>query len=226
MSTGGPTNCSNGGIIWCQTNVNTSYYVNAIANELYLSVAAHLANRDPSNSTYLDTAKNQWDWFQKSGLINSDNTINDGLTLDCQNNGDNVWSYNMGVILGALVQLDKAAGSTGEYISSAHTLAAAGIANLTDSNHILHDTCEPDTCAPDATQFKGIFMRNLQALHQASPMDAYKQVILANADAIWADDRNDQNQLSVVWSGPFVNPVNASTHSSAMDALVAAAAIS
>ena len=91
---------------------------------------------------------------------------------------------------------------------------------------ILHDVCEPD-CAPDATQFKGVFMRNLQALQKVSPNDLYVQVIEANAQSIWMNDRLESNgSLSVDWAGPVVGWVNASTHSSAMDALVAAVAVS
>jgi hypothetical protein len=67
-------------------------------------------------------------------------------------------------------------------------------------------------------------MRNLQLLHAAAPDDAFKNSIKKNADSIWKNNRNEEqgNALSVVWSGPFVNPANATTHSSAMDALVAA----
>ncbi|RAL63324.1 hypothetical protein DID88_003749 [Monilinia fructigena] len=43
---------------------------------------------------------------------------------------------------------------------------------------------------------------------------------------IWANDRDSSNNgLSVNWAGPFVATANASTQSSALDALVAAAAI-
>jgi hypothetical protein len=40
-------------------------------------------------------------------MINSHNNINDGLSLKiCENNGHTVWSYNQGVILGGLVELN------------------------------------------------------------------------------------------------------------------------
>lgn len=69
-------------------------------------------------------------------------------------------------------------------------------------------------------------MRNLQLLHEVAPSDAYVQVIQASANSIWNNDRNDStNLLGVDWAGPFnVAPADASTHSSAMDALVAAIA--
>ncbi len=85
---------------------------------------------------------------------------------------------------------------------------------------VIHDVCEPN-CAPDATQFKGIFIRNLRMLHQESPKDIYRQVIEACANSIWVNDRNEQNQLGVNWAGPF-SSADASTHSSALDALIAA----
>jgi len=223
MTGAGPTNCSDGGIIWCAARTpDQGYYVNAIANELYLSVAALLANRVGSNKTYYQTiAENQWTWFKNSGMINDEGTINDGLTLDCKNNGATVWSYNQGVILGGLVELNKANGDA-SLLTSATDIAQAAITNLTDSNHVLHDPCEPDGCAPDGTQFKGAFIRNLVQLQQVAPNDAFKQVIDASANSIWANDRSASNDsLSVVWSGPFVNPANASTHSSAFEALIA-----
>ncbi|GAD94459.1 glycosyl hydrolase, putative [Paecilomyces variotii No. 5] len=217
MTKGWPTTCNNGGIWWDSTKT----YVNAIANELFLSVAAHLANRAENSEYYINWAKKEWEWFLASGMINSGNTINDGLTTDCKNNGATVWSYNQGVVLGGLVELNKASPDPG-YLANASNIAHAAISALTDSNHILHDPCEPN-CEPDATQFKGIFMRNLQLLQQAAPSDAYVQVIQASANSIWNNDRNkSSNLLGVDWAGPFVTPADASTHSSAMDALVAA----
>ena len=122
------------------------------------------------------------------------------------------------------MELNRASPNT-SYLSAANSIAQAAITNLTDSAMVLHDVCEPD-CAPDATQFKGIFIRGLVALQEASPMDLYKEVIGANADAVWEQDRDTgNNSLSVDWAGPFVGWVNSSTHSSAMEALVGAVAV-
>lgn len=94
MKNGSSTPC-HGGIWWDKKET----YVNAIANELYLSVAAHIANRVPQQNkqSYLSIAESQWTWFQNSGMINpKTNTINDGLTSACKNNNGTVWSYNQG----------------------------------------------------------------------------------------------------------------------------------
>jgi hypothetical protein len=86
---------------------------------------------------------------------------------------------------------------------------------------VLHEPgCEPN-CAPDGTQFKGIFIRNLQLLQAAAPNEEFVKVIQASANSIWANDRGPGGELSIDWAGPFVGMANASTHSSAMDALVA-----
>ncbi|ESZ96294.1 glycoside hydrolase family 76 protein [Sclerotinia borealis F-4128] len=224
MKNGSTTPCSNGasGIWWDKSNS----YVNAIANELYLSVAAHLANRATGygQEKYLTIAKKQWNWFQGTGIINAQGTINDGLTTACQNNNGTVWSYNQGVILGGLVELSTATGKS-SYLTSANRIATAAINALSDSNGILHDSCEPN-CGADGAQFKGVFMRNLQRLYQASPDSNYLNLITNNAKSIWANDRDPSNNaLSINWAGPFIAPANASTHSSAMDALVAADAV-
>lgn len=79
--------CSNTGI-YSDLNAN---YVNAVTNELYLSVAAHLANRVPNRQRYFDVAKRQWNWFKKVGFINEHGTINDGLTDSCENNQQPVY---------------------------------------------------------------------------------------------------------------------------------------
>lgn len=83
------TRCG-GGLPW---NPSTTF-VNAITNELFLSAAAHLANRVPSKRNYYaDWAMKEWDWFVAQGFINSNGTINDGLLDNCQNNGDTVYAY-------------------------------------------------------------------------------------------------------------------------------------
>ncbi|QGA20881.1 hypothetical protein EYB26_008591 [Talaromyces marneffei] len=222
IAAGWGTNCENGGIYWETTN----HYVNAIASELFISLAAHLANRVLDNSaTYIAWAEEAWNWFANTGMINANGTINDGLTSDCVNNGQPVWSYNQGVILGGLTELNRISPNE-SYIDSANSIAQAAIAATADSNYVIHDyACEPN-CEPDATQFKGIFMRNLLLLQKASPHDLYSQVIKSCAESIWANDRDTTTgQLGVNWAGPFVTPADASTVSSAMGALVAAISV-
>lgn len=150
---GGLANATCGGGIWWDKDRT---YKNAIANELYLSVAASLANRASSPDAYLVVAEGQWAWFQQSGMINSNNLVNDGLTINangtCINNGENTWSYNQGVILGGLVELYKATGNS-SFLSEAVNIAEAAISTLSIDG-ILHESCEDD-CGGDGSQFKG-----------------------------------------------------------------------
>lgn len=152
---GGVNGTCGGGIWWSKDRT----YKNAIANELYLAVAASLANRASKANSYLEIARNQWSWFRNSGLINNDSLINDGLTISangtCTNNGETEWSYNQGVILGGLVELYRATGNS-DLLSTASTIASAAMSALSKDG-ILHDSCEPK-CGGDGSQFKGMIL--------------------------------------------------------------------
>ncbi|KIH88905.1 glycosyl hydrolase [Sporothrix brasiliensis 5110] len=235
MKTGAqPASCG-GGIWWSKDRS----YKNAIANELYLAVAASLANRATSaadRASYLATAVAQWVWFKGSGMINSQGTINDGLTIQpdgsCVNNGQTAWSYNQGVVLGGLVELFRANGDP-TLIPAAAAIANAAINALSEGG-ILHESCEANggSCGGDGPTFKGVFLRNLHYLQQERTLDkstarALKAYVLQNADSIWATDRvAGSNQLGLVWSGPPTagGSPTAATHGAAMDCLVAAVA--
>lgn len=70
-------------------------------------------------------------------------------------------------------------------------------------------------------------MRNLHYLQLEVEQDQFRSFILDNANSIWANARNSSNYLGLDWAGPpsAGGYPNASTHSSAMDALVAAMAV-
>lgn len=219
MQRGGGTPCK-GGIFWNKDRK----YVNAVANELYMAVAASLGRRIPSNGTYAQIASDQWAWFKKSGMINGQDLINDGLDGKCKNNGLQTWTINQGVILGAAVELSQIS-SNGEYLSTATTIAKAATKALSNSDGILVevDHCETQSshCGLDAKQFKGVFIRNLGYLDKAINDPDIKAFICRNADSIWAKNRDNQNRLGVAWAGPVV-AANGATQGSGLDAFVAA----
>ena len=215
-----------GGIWWSKGRK----YKNAIANELFLSVAAHLMNRTSGakRRQYLDWGNREWTWFQASGMINSKDLVNDGLGrspgqttgMGCVNNGRTTWSYNQGVILGGLAEL-SAVNHDPSLPQMAQKIASAAVTLLADSHGVLHDVCEP-RCGADGVQFKGIFVRNLILLDKTHPQARYRSFVDTNAAAIWKDARGPDFQLDQVWSGPF-NAANAASQSSALDVLVGAA---
>jgi len=224
MTAASPTKCGGGGIPWCANKP----YIAAIANELYMQIAAKLARRVPSeHNKYLAIAEKQWAWFYGSNLLDKSRMlVKDGLKDDCsaQGNTSSIWSYNQGVVLGGLAELYRASGNK-SYLDVGHKLAKASIAHLTDTKMIVHETCDNSTaktCAPDGTQFKGIYIRNLLDLHTASPKDQYARLIGANAASVWTNDRDGSTgRINVDWAGNSKGGANASTHSSAMDVLVA-----
>ena len=214
------TTCG-GGVWWKKPNK----YKNAIANELFLAVAASLANRTKrtASATYLVWAQREWAWFKGSGMINSQSLVNDGLDSTnpraCTNNGRNTWSYNQGVILGGLAELYKADHDP-TLLPQAAAIANATIAHLT-VNGILVDR---SVSGNDTPQFKGVFARNLMYLYGAAPDPRYKAFADANANSIWTHDQGPKHQFGALWQGPF-DSADATRQTSALDALVAAAAM-
>lgn len=212
-----------GGGVWWNTSRT---YKNAIPNELFLSIAAKLASRTSGaiQANYLNWANKEWTWFKNSGMINSQNLVNDGLNSTnpnaCTSNKKTTWTYNQGVILGGLVELSKAAKDP-TLLPQAEAIAKAAMVNLAN-NGIL---TEPGTLSGgDAPQFKGIFMRNLMALNSAVPNPQYKSFADANAKSIVANDQGQDGQLGGLWQGPF-DSGDATRQTSAIDALLAAASM-
>jgi predicted alpha-1,6-mannanase (GH76 family) len=205
-----------GGVWWTKERG----YKNAIPNELFLQIAARLHNLTPGDTTYLDWAQRTWTWFKASGMINGQNLINDGLK-DCKNNEDITWTYNQGVILGGLVELHKATGDQ-TLLDQAEAIADATIKTLVNEDGILREPCElSGKCGADGSQFKGIFMRNLGFLYEATHKAAYADFIRKNADAIWTKARNADNQFGLKWYAKH-DSADASRQSSALEALLAA----
>ena len=222
MQGGWETATCGGGVWWSKDKRDK----NAIENELFLAVAASLANREPDEllrRQALDWAQKEWQWFQGTGMVNSDHLVNDGVdTSDpahCTNNGKATWTYNQGVILGALVELNRTAPNPA-LLRIASSIADAAIDHLADAHGILHEPNDAHT-GSDVPQFKGIFVRNLMFLNKVAPQARYHSFISANADALWQHDRDASNEFGFWWQGP-VDGADASRQSSALDLLVAA----
>jgi len=221
MQGGWETRTCGGGVWWSKDKRDK----NAIENELFLAVAASLANREPDQAARkmdLDWAMKEWGWFQSAGLINGDHLVNDGLDISdgthCRNNGKATWTYNQGVILGGLIELSRAARDPA-LLRIAYSIADAAIARLSDANHVLREPNDAHTGA-DVPQFKGIFMRNLMLLNRAAPWAQYRSFIEANVAALWQHDRSASGEFGFWWQGPF-DRADAARQSSALDLLVA-----
>jgi predicted alpha-1,6-mannanase (GH76 family) len=217
-----------GGLWWNEDRA----YKNAITNELFLAVAARLHLRAPEGDTYLDWALREWDWFSASGMIGQKSLVNDGLTADCRNNGKPAYTYNQGVILGGLADLYQITGRE-DFLRQGEAIAGAALRELTSpaSAPVPGVLVEPgevqmaqDRRSGDGSQFKGIFVRNLYDFSRHRPRPEYQDFIVRNAQSVWANSRNAQNQFGVRWTGPF-DTADASRQSSALEALTAAAAL-
>ncbi|KAI0008257.1 glycoside hydrolase [Xylariaceae sp. FL0662B] len=217
------TSTCGGGLIW---NIPAGTYHNAISNELFLQLTATLHNLIPGDTYYLGHSLMEWEWFRNSGMINADGLINDGLTDDaaCVNNGQPVWSYNQGVVLGGLVELWKGTADA-SFLAWARAIADAAIADpMLFRDGILTDPCDTaEQCEPDGTAFKGLFMRELGRLDEVLPDRPYRDVILDNVSAMYASDRNGSDFYGFWWQGPFDGAsTGLGSQVSAVDLLIAA----
>jgi hypothetical protein len=178
----------------------------------------------PGPQPYHGHAQQNLDWFMGAGLINSKNVITDGITEDNCKAGGAVFTYNQGVILGGLIEMNKLTDDEA-HLDNAHRIAGGAIDYLSDEQGILREKEWPGEVDETGAQFKGIFVRKLAELHVASPRDRYANFLRANADGIWTNARAGNGTIGSKWQGPY-DPASMATQSAALDCLVAAAKVS
>jgi predicted alpha-1,6-mannanase (GH76 family) len=132
-------------------------------------------------------------------MINGDHLINDGLTGACANNGQQTWTYNQGVVLGGLSELNRATGDSG-LLTTARTLADASSTKL-QSGGVLREPGEGDGCTGDGPTFKGAYVRGLGVLNGRLSDHPYAATIAGWANSAYAHDRNALDQYGPHWAG-------------------------
>ena len=201
------------------------WYKNAIANELFLQVAAELHERTPGDAAYAAWAEREWGWFAGTGMLTGSHLVIDGLAGCKPDMGSPTWTYNQGMLIGALVSLARMTGQ-GPPLATAKRIADAVMADPALSPRgILREPCEPASCGVDEPLFKGIFMKNLKLLADRVGQaragrpggTSYRAYIRHNAIAVWSYDRHG-DEFGLSWSGPF-DSASTARQTSALDVL-------
>jgi predicted alpha-1,6-mannanase (GH76 family) len=216
------TSTCGGGVWWDGERT----YKNAVTNGLWIRLTAELHNRLPGDTLWLGRSRAAWSWFQGSGMINADGLVNDGLTNACTNNGQTVWSYNQGMLIGGGLELWRATGDPA-ILASVRRLADAAIGpNALVTDGILSESCDASdqTCDDNGKQFKGIFTRYWTDLVDATHDRRYATFLDRQANSVWDNDRDAAGRLGTRWSGAtsdsHPNVFDWRTQASALSALL------
>lgn len=216
------TGTCGGGVWW---NAERTYK-NAITNGLWIRLTAELHNRIPGDQLWLGRSRTAWAWFRDSGMINADGLVNDGLSDTCTNNGQNVWTYNQGMAIGAGLELSRATKDPA-ILPTVRRLADAAIGPKGRvTNGILSESCDASdqTCDDNAKQFKGVFMRYWTDLVDTTHDRGYAAFLDQQAASVWNADRDAAGRLGTRWTGATAdahpNVFDWRTQASALSALI------
>jgi hypothetical protein len=206
-----------GGVWWDRERT----YKNAVTSGLYLRLVASVHQRTPGDTTWLARTRTAATWYLGSGLVNPGGLVNDGLTRDCRNNGQTVWTYNQGLAIGGMVEAWRATGDTA-LLDAARRLADAALQGLTRDG-VLTESCDvgQSACDDNQKQFKGVFSKYLADLAGVTGAPAYHAFAQRQADSIWVADRDPLNRIGQRWAGGSPNPFDWRTQASGLGALTA-----
>lgn len=207
-----------GGIYWKK---NPWQYKNAIANDLYVLLAARLY-RHTGKEAYKARFLEGSDWVLKSGMINRTNwQVEDGLQDDGTPNQGQYYTYNQGVCLATLAERYVITGDR-QFLEMAEQIADATLQLMTTENGILRELKQSTEPSGDGVQFKGIFIRHLAYLYSVDKQERYRQFIIKNAESIVQNDYDAESKsFGCYWYGPFLK-VQPAAHSCALDCLIEA----
>jgi predicted alpha-1,6-mannanase (GH76 family) len=214
MTDGWDSTC--GGGIWWSTGRT---YKNAIANELFLTVAAELHNRIPGDTWYADWARREWAWFSGTGMLTRSGLVIDGLNQCKPVLNSPTWTYNQGVLIGGLIALNGVTHARGLLLTARRVAGAVIRSPVLSRRGVLREPCEESSCDADQTLFKGIFIRNLSKLNSRVDGAPYRGYLRRNARSVWDKDRR-ADEFGLSWSGPFDGSGTAE-QAAALDALTA-----
>ncbi|KAF2095675.1 hypothetical protein NA57DRAFT_44475 [Rhizodiscina lignyota] len=199
----------------------------ALTNDLFLAVSTHLATRVKNGDYYLDWAVRHWKWYESSGLLQPSGLVVDYLdTKTCVASGPS-YSHIQGILVGGLLELNKAVPSP-TYIDLSVKIVNASMKALSDSNGILteygsHGSPNIGTVGPI---YKGLYIRHVVLLASKLNYPAYIAYVRKQADSIWASDRSRKDgTIGNVWDH-YYEQLESPGHCSGLDALVAAATVS
>ncbi|GAA2860521.1 glycoside hydrolase family 76 protein [Actinoplanes cyaneus] len=151
-------------------------------------------------------------------MINGSGLVNDGVNLStCRNNRDVTWTYNQGVLINALVQLNRLTGDANALSTARRIGDAMTTSGYLSPGGILREPNEPDTCGGDGASFKGAAIRGLGVLNAAAG-GAYDTYLTRNADSAYGRDRDSLDMYGSHWAGPFAGTSHSCQHS-ALDLL-------
>jgi len=116
-------------------------------------------------------------WFKASGLIGDKGMVNDGLDsftghLEiCRNNNQTAWTYNQGVIIGALGYLYELTGQE-DLLVTAATIANASM------THLVHSS-DPDAAGGVCVHKQAAVARDLEGCSERLPVIASQGLFCA-----------------------------------------------
>ncbi|CAM4013538.1 glycoside hydrolase family 76 protein [Kibdelosporangium persicum] len=202
-----PATCG-GGVWWSRERT----YKNAVTSGLYLRLTAAVHRRTTGDSVWSQRARTAANWYLASGMINSAGLVNDGLTQDCRNNGQTVWTYNQGLAIGGMHEVWRATGET-RFLDAARRLADSALTGLTRDG-VLTESCDigQNSCDDNQKQFKGIFVRYLAEL-------GHRPFLTRQSNSIWAADRDPLNRIGQRWAGGSPNQLDWRTQASGLGAV-------
>ncbi len=215
-----------GGIFWKK---NPYEYKNAVTNGLFCILADRLY-AITGDEKYYSYFENDIEWIDQSGMVNANFFVEDGLSNeDGLPTKDNNWTYNQGLFIGAYVRWYNLS-KDNAFLETAKKIADATISGYAPNewggfatNGVLHERKWGEAnMNQDREQFKGIFMRHLRTLYEATNDQRYKNFYFSNANSIIENNFNAEKiELGRHWQGPLIGS-NSATISSGLDCVIEA----